>query len=213
MKPGRGNLYKLLREQNTTRVCMAHDTSGQPATCPFCRCLLNEVEKPFSSFPLLQSQSLYWFLHLQLQWTGVERGWTCQFCLKDSVASSHHIQMQGPRLAIPGTSRGSGETRVSTHSQVDWISHLCPKHCLGVSCVPGLIPKVDSLGNSFIQLILNECLLWASTVLGTGIQLWATEMKIHSPRGLEKRETSYTVGGSANWYSHNGKHYGSSLKN
>jgi len=30
--------------------------------------------------------------------------------------------------------------------------------------------------------------------------------------GVEKRETSYTVGGNANWYSHCGKQYGVSLK-
>ena len=30
--------------------------------------------------------------------------------------------------------------------------------------------------------------------------------------GVEKRETSYTVGGDANWYSHCGKQYGVSLK-
>ena len=30
---------------------------------------------------------------------------------------------------------------------------------------------------------------------------------------MEKREPSYTVGGNANWYSHYGVEYGSSLKN
>ena len=31
--------------------------------------------------------------------------------------------------------------------------------------------------------------------------------------GVEKREPSYTVGGSANWYSHYGEQCGDSLKN
>ena len=32
-------------------------------------------------------------------------------------------------------------------------------------------------------------------------------------RGLEKREPSYTVGGNANWYSHDGEQGGDSLRN
>ena len=30
---------------------------------------------------------------------------------------------------------------------------------------------------------------------------------------VERRELTYTVGGNVNWYSHNGKHSGGSLKN
>ena len=30
---------------------------------------------------------------------------------------------------------------------------------------------------------------------------------------VEKKGPFYTIGGNANWYSHYGKHYGSSLKN
>ena len=30
---------------------------------------------------------------------------------------------------------------------------------------------------------------------------------------MEKRESSYTVGGNVKWYSHYGKEYGDSLKN
>ena len=35
---------------------------------------------------------------------------------------------------------------------------------------------------------------------------------INSGWGVEKREPSYTVGGNVNWFSHNGKQYGGSLK-
>ena len=30
--------------------------------------------------------------------------------------------------------------------------------------------------------------------------------------GVEKRESSYTVGGNVNWYNHYGEQYGGSLK-
>ena len=36
---------------------------------------------------------------------------------------------------------------------------------------------------------------------------------INAGAGVEKRETSYTVGGNVNWYSHCGKQYGVSSKN
>ena len=32
-------------------------------------------------------------------------------------------------------------------------------------------------------------------------------------KDVEKREPSYTVGGTVNWYSHRGKQYGDSSKN
>ena len=34
----------------------------------------------------------------------------------------------------------------------------------------------------------------------------------YAGEGLEKRETSYIVGGNANWYSHYGEHYEGSIK-
>ena len=34
----------------------------------------------------------------------------------------------------------------------------------------------------------------------------------HAGKDVEKRELSCTVGGSVNWYSHNGEQYGGSLK-
>ena len=36
---------------------------------------------------------------------------------------------------------------------------------------------------------------------------------INAGEGVEKREPSYTVGGSVNWYNHYGEQYGGSLKN
>ena len=36
---------------------------------------------------------------------------------------------------------------------------------------------------------------------------------VNAGEGVEKRKPSYTVGGNANWYSHYGVEYGSSLKN
>ena len=36
---------------------------------------------------------------------------------------------------------------------------------------------------------------------------------INAGEGIEKREHSCTVGGNANWHSHNGQQYGASLKN
>ena len=36
---------------------------------------------------------------------------------------------------------------------------------------------------------------------------------INTGEGVEKREPSYTVGGSVNWYSHCGEQYGGSFKN
>ena len=36
---------------------------------------------------------------------------------------------------------------------------------------------------------------------------------INAGEGVEKREPSYTVGGSVNWYSHCGEQYGGSFKN
>ena len=36
---------------------------------------------------------------------------------------------------------------------------------------------------------------------------------IKAGEGVEKKEPSYTVGGNANWCSHNGEQYGGSLKN
>ena len=36
---------------------------------------------------------------------------------------------------------------------------------------------------------------------------------IKAGEGVEKKELSYTVGGNANWCSHNGEQYGGSLKN
>ena len=35
---------------------------------------------------------------------------------------------------------------------------------------------------------------------------------VYAGEGVEKKEPSYTVGGNVNWCSHNGKHYGGSLK-
>ena len=36
---------------------------------------------------------------------------------------------------------------------------------------------------------------------------------INAGEGVEKKETSYTVGGNVNWYRHYGEQYGRSLKN
>ena len=36
---------------------------------------------------------------------------------------------------------------------------------------------------------------------------------INAGEGVQKRELSSTTGGNVNWYSHNGKHSGGSLKN
>ena len=36
---------------------------------------------------------------------------------------------------------------------------------------------------------------------------------INAGEGVAKREPSYTVGGTINWYSHYGEQYGGSLKN
>ena len=35
---------------------------------------------------------------------------------------------------------------------------------------------------------------------------------INAGEGVDKRETSYTVGGNVNWYDHYGEQYGGSLK-
>jgi len=37
--------------------------------------------------------------------------------------------------------------------------------------------------------------------------------KINAGEDVERRETSYTLAGNVNWYSHCGELYGSSLKN
>ena len=45
---------------------------------------------------------------------------------------------------------------------------------------------------------------------------WSTSKSlqiINAGEGVEKRESSCTVGGNVNWYSHSGKWYGDSLKN
>jgi hypothetical protein len=36
---------------------------------------------------------------------------------------------------------------------------------------------------------------------------------VNAGEGVEKREPSYTIGGSVSWYNHYGKQYYSSLKN
>ena len=36
---------------------------------------------------------------------------------------------------------------------------------------------------------------------------------INAGEGVEKRKSSYTVGGNVNWYSHCGEQYGGSLRN
>ena len=36
---------------------------------------------------------------------------------------------------------------------------------------------------------------------------------INAEQGVEKKETSHTAGGNANWYHHYGKQYGDPLKN
>ena len=36
---------------------------------------------------------------------------------------------------------------------------------------------------------------------------------INAGEGVEKRDSSYTVGGNVNWYSHCGEQYGGSSKN
>ena len=50
---------------------------------------------------------------------------------------------------------------------------------------------------------------------GEGGMFWENIIKksMKSREGVEKRESSYTVGGDANWYSHYGEQYGDSLKN
>jgi len=36
---------------------------------------------------------------------------------------------------------------------------------------------------------------------------------IDAGEGIDKRESSYTIGGNVNWFSHYGEQYGSFLKN
>ena len=40
-----------------------------------------------------------------------------------------------------------------------------------------------------------------------------TELNWNAEEGVENKEPSYTVIGNVIWYSHNGEHYGSFLKN
>ena len=48
----------------------------------------------------------------------------------------------------------------------------------------------------------------------TPVRMAIKSLQITNAReGVEKRESSYTVGGNVNWYNHYGKQYGSSSEN
>ena len=46
----------------------------------------------------------------------------------------------------------------------------------------------------------------------TPVRMAIIKKSINAEEGVEKRETSYTVDGNVNWYSHYGEQYGGSLK-
>ena len=153
MKPGKGNLYKRLKEPSTRQECRDQcalfvTLLVSPSTCPFWGCLLDEVEKGFSSFPFLQSQSIL----ISPPLAAVNRHWeglSVLVLLKSQRSLHLPHQPAGTLAAWHRHPWGSGETQASTQSWAGWVSHLCPKHCLGTSCVPGSMPKFESLGDSF----------------------------------------------------------------
>ena len=52
------------------------------------------------------------------------------------------------------------------------------------------------------------------TTMGCHLRMAIIDLQTtNAGEGVEKREASYTVGRSVNWYNHYGEQYGGSLKN
>ena len=63
---------------------------------------------------------------------------------------------------------------------------------------------------------LEKCkskLQWGITSHGSEWPSFKSSQITNAGEGVDKKESSYTVGGNVSWYSQYGKHYGGSPKN
>ena len=104
--------------------------------------------------------------------------------------SDEYIFIQSPKLT-------ECTSKVNPNINVDVLTNECTT----------LVWDVDSEGGCTYRSIWELC-IFNSVLLPSSKCLQI----INAVEGMEKRESSYTVGGTVNWYNHYGKHYGDSSK-